>query len=483
MLKLNKAEYTDKLHACWIGKNIGGTLGAPYEGCREFVDVKGFVTESNAPLPNDDLDLQLAWLNAVEETGCKKFNTNVLADYWLDWIPPYWNEYGICKTNLSMGLLPPMSGEVDNDKWKTSNGAWIRSEIWAALAPGVPDVAVRNAVADAMVDHGISEGTCAEIFTACLQSLAYTESDIRKLIDGALSKIPENSMTAKTIRLVIDCYEKGIPYRETRERIIEFNKELGWFQAPANLGYVTIGLLYGEGDYKNSVIYAVSCGDDTDCTGATVGATLGIIGGTKAIPEDWKAHIGDRILTVALNGEYAGSTPKTCAELTERVTKLVEPMLKENGVAFMFTDDATDYPEEEKESCNRITSEEFLARSPYSYDITNDRRVSVRVEMDKTPRVSAGDERNIKLTFLNTGVLQMRKLCLRMILPETWGVGNYAKTVHLPYRDGIQRQDGKSATEFKITVGEKLESVNRVYVEVTCPTLPHTVIVPIVFLG
>ena len=142
MFSLNREEYLDKLHACWLGKNIGGTMGAPYEGSRAYIDIQGFSTESGEPLPNDDLDLQLVWLCAMEDVGPTHLNANVLSEYWLDWIPPHWNEYGICKTNLRMGLLPPMSGEVDNEKWKTSNGAWIRSEIWASLAPGAPDVAV-----------------------------------------------------------------------------------------------------------------------------------------------------------------------------------------------------------------------------------------------------------------------------------------------------------------------------------------------------
>ena len=40
----NLNEIKDKIHACWIGKNIGGTIGGPYEGNREFLDVKGFIT-------------------------------------------------------------------------------------------------------------------------------------------------------------------------------------------------------------------------------------------------------------------------------------------------------------------------------------------------------------------------------------------------------------------------------------------------------
>ena len=42
---LNYAEYKDKVNACWIGKNIGGTMGTPYEGKREYLDIKGFVTK------------------------------------------------------------------------------------------------------------------------------------------------------------------------------------------------------------------------------------------------------------------------------------------------------------------------------------------------------------------------------------------------------------------------------------------------------
>ena len=191
--KLTYKDYFDKVYGCLIGKTVIGTLGAPFEGCHDFLDVQSFSTPKGDPLPNDDLDLQLIWLYAMERLGPEHVNTNALADYWLEWMPLYCNEYGTCKTNLRLGLLPPMSGEVDNERWKTSNGAWIRSEIWAAVAPGVSDVAIKYAVADAMVDHGLSEGTHAEVFTATLQSLAYVESNIRVLLDTALSNIPQES--------------------------------------------------------------------------------------------------------------------------------------------------------------------------------------------------------------------------------------------------------------------------------------------------
>lgn len=341
MLYLNTKEYADKLHACWIGKNIGGTMGAPHEGTRGELDVQGYAAQYDRPLPNDDLDLQLVWLCAMEEVGAAHFNVNTLADYWLDWIPPHWNEYGICKTNLRLGLLPPMSGEVDNEKWKHSNGAWIRSEIWAALAPGRPDVAVRYAIMDAMYDHGCGEGVYAEMFTAAMQSLAYVESDIHLVIDTALDMIPADCRVAQTVRLVVDRHREGLPYRETRAEILKLNQDLGWFQAPSNLGFVIIGLLYGDGDYLNSLCYAINCGDDTDCTAATVGATLGILGGTAGIPAALKDPIGDAIVTVSISGMYSIRIPRSCRELTDRVLRLVPSVMAANHVPFAFTDGET----------------------------------------------------------------------------------------------------------------------------------------------
>lgn len=86
-MKLNREEYIDKVHACFIGKNIGGTIGGPTEGKREILDVKGFSTPKGQPLPNDDLDLQLIWLRALEMQGPQNINSEVLGRYWLNFIP------------------------------------------------------------------------------------------------------------------------------------------------------------------------------------------------------------------------------------------------------------------------------------------------------------------------------------------------------------------------------------------------------------
>ena len=41
MIAFAKDYLRDRIYACWIGKNIGGTLGTPYEGTHDLLDIQG----------------------------------------------------------------------------------------------------------------------------------------------------------------------------------------------------------------------------------------------------------------------------------------------------------------------------------------------------------------------------------------------------------------------------------------------------------
>ena len=67
-MTLNHDDYRRRVLGCWMGKNIGGTLGAPFEFIRQVNHVSFYTQDlGGEPLPNDDLDLQLLWLVAMEE--------------------------------------------------------------------------------------------------------------------------------------------------------------------------------------------------------------------------------------------------------------------------------------------------------------------------------------------------------------------------------------------------------------------------------
>ena len=96
-----------------------------------------------------------------------------------------------------------MCGDVDNT-YKNSNGCWIRSELWACLAPGHPEIATRYAFEDAIVDHA-NEGMYGEIFTAALQSAAFAESDREKLIDIGLPIFRRTALLQEQSVKTVEC--------------------------------------------------------------------------------------------------------------------------------------------------------------------------------------------------------------------------------------------------------------------------------------
>ena len=53
MIQFSREYLRDRIYACWIGKNIGGTLGTPYEGRQQLNDIHGFASEAGEPLPFD----------------------------------------------------------------------------------------------------------------------------------------------------------------------------------------------------------------------------------------------------------------------------------------------------------------------------------------------------------------------------------------------------------------------------------------------
>ncbi len=311
-----------KLLGCFLGKNIGGTLGAPFEGRTEINDLTWYSKAPKGnPLPNDDLDLQLVWLSMVEFYGLDRLTPRLMGEYWISAITGPWGEYGNCRWNCMNGIFPPLSGACDNEKWKFSNGAWIRSEIWACLCAGRPDDAIRFAWLDACADH-CGEGIYAEMFTTALEAAAFCCSDMDTLLKIALNKIPQECKVRKSVELVTSGFAAGKTWQAVREEVVAFNEDLGWFQAPANVAFTVIGLLYGQGDFGSTVCIAVNCGDDTDCTGASAGAIMGILYGAEAIPAKWRDPIGDGIETCAFNHfPLPIPAPKTVTELVERILR------------------------------------------------------------------------------------------------------------------------------------------------------------------
>lgn len=500
-MMLSYEKYLDKVKACFIGKNIGGTIGGPYEGRREMLDVTGFSTPPGKPLPNDDLDLQLVWLLALEQVGPYAIDASLLGEFWLNYIHPYWNEYGIGKANMQRGITPPLSGDLDND-WKHSNGAWIRTEVWACTAPATPETAVYFALEDAKVDHGAGEGTVAATFVAAMQSAAFALSSVDTCITIGLTAIPDASRVAKSVRIAKEAYASGKSWKEAREAVRLANMDIGngYFEAPSNVAYAVIGLLYGEGDFKRSVLTAVNCGDDTDCTAATVGATLGILYGTAGIPRDWAEYIGDEIVTVSLaKGDVGNWFPKSCSEMASRIAEVMPTVMRLHNAYFLYKGNnarTTVFGEEDLSGAY----EQLLARMGAH---TRPDRVSLPCEL--IPYTTTKTEGPFVLTLTQSEVYvspnEEITLSLRVALRVAFENRQYPLTFRFLLPDGFtvtgassvlvkrDEQDasgihgcGRITLPFTLTVGENMGASERIVLEATSPGRHTAIYLPILLL-
>lgn len=306
-------QFFDKVYACWMGKNIGGTLGGPLEGRMELMEIKGYTQSFVESVENDDLDLQLVNLHCVEQYGGRA-DVSLLSREWLEHVHFEYDEYGHALTNMRRGFGAPLSGNFNNF-FIDCMGSPIRSEIWAVICAGMPDLAAYYAYHDASVDHAGGEGVYGEIFFAVLESMAFVETDKFKLINLALSYLPEDSAVRLAVELLLDCYHKGMSWVDARQAIIDNFAGDNFTYAPVNIAFTLVGWLYEEG-FTKQMLTTINCGYDTDCTVATLGSLLGILYGTKYLDSYWTEPLGEKIITSKpITGFNA---PKTITELTER---------------------------------------------------------------------------------------------------------------------------------------------------------------------
>jgi len=331
-IRLGRDEYCDRMRGCWLGKNIGGTLGTPYEGQKFVHDLTYYDPIPEEPLPNDDLDFQLVWLKMLEDRGVDPTFRD-FSDYWLKHLSGHWySEYSFCTYNLKRGLRPPISGAFQN-YFVDEMGSPIRSEIWACVAPGDPQLAATMAWMDSCMDHAGGEGTWGEMFWSAVESAAFVTSDPGVLIDIGLSMIPISSHISRCIREAVRCHRAGVRWDEARERIATTFGHHNACNAIPNHGFTVVGWLYGK-DFGDKICKAVNCGYDTDCTGATLGSLLGIVHGAAELPSEWISPIGDAVVPVKFT--VTEGLPKTVSELVNRTQVVAERFVSERSRAVEF---------------------------------------------------------------------------------------------------------------------------------------------------
>lgn len=298
-------DYEDRVLGGWLGKVIGGALGGPVEGWTRARIVQTYRTVTDYLAPpsslNDDTAYPLVLLHVIEESG-PDFTSEQLALAWLERLPRAYTAEAIALENLRRGIFPPESGSTDNplSHWV---GAMMKAEICGWLAPGRPETAVELAYRDAVIAHE-TEGVYGALFIAAMAAAAFVESDSRRLIEIALHFVPPRSQFMAVARQVLRWCAEASDWAEAWAQVeAEILSTYHWLHTFPNLAAVLVALWFGEGDFSRSITLAFQCGGDTDTTAGIVGAILGTVQGALAIPERWRAPLGDSLESYVIGYE------------------------------------------------------------------------------------------------------------------------------------------------------------------------------------
>lgn len=307
-----------RIQGMWLGKSIGGTLGLPAEGRTERQHFTYYDPVPTQAPPNDDLELQLVWLELLERIG-PQLTADDLGKAWLDHIHYIWDEYGRCRWNLRRGVPAVSAGAVDNH-FHAGMGSPIRSEIWACAAVGDPDLAESYARLDSLLDHG-PEGAAGEVFLAVLECLVLAGRPLPEALAAARARVDAGSELGRALDLAVRDHANGVEAWQAHGNLVAAHRSENFTHAPINVALTAWALLHGAGNVDRTLLYAVNCGWDTDCTCASAGAIIGALGGPGCFDERWTKPIGDGVwLGPGIVG--LSDPPRTLGQLSERSFRL-----------------------------------------------------------------------------------------------------------------------------------------------------------------
>lgn len=319
-------DYPERVYAGWLAKIIGIRLGAAVEGWtyERIQELFGELTFYPAEYKNfaadDDSNGPLFFLRALEEKKGDTLTPQDVGEALLNYAPYehgffWWGGYGISTEhtaylNLRRGIKAPMSGSVEQNGAAVAEqiGGQIFIDTWGLVAPGNPKLAAELAGKAASVTHG-GNGVYGGIFVASAISAAFTAGSIREVIETALKFIPDDCEYTRAVRAVTDWHDSH-PESGWRDCFAYVHDNFGYDRYPGachiipNICVMILALVYGNGDFDNTLNICNMCGWDTDCNVGNVATIMGVFRGLDAIDtHKWIRPVNDLCIRSGVLGD------------------------------------------------------------------------------------------------------------------------------------------------------------------------------------
>jgi ADP-ribosylglycohydrolase len=334
-LTLSRADYQDRVEAIWNAQIIAAMMGFQFEhkvASTRWVD--HYPKEPQFAIVDDDWYYEMCAVNGFEKYGIH-MTVEQLGEQWKQNSCGSWGSSEQARLLLERGIQAPDTGHPRYNKLWFTIGPQFSSDVYGALAPGMPNLAGKLAREYGHV-NGYAEGVDGAVFMAGMISLGFSEADPKTIVRKAAKLIHPSSPYRKCLDMVIAMAEAG----KTAQEIADAVEDRWHIEYPAtnnavpNGALVAIGVWFGEGDFLKTVniIYRAADFTDADCNAANAAAVVAAMHGMKRLPKHLVEPLHDRIA-----GKEMGRVPLTppvdekISTLAQRTARIGEQLLAANG--------------------------------------------------------------------------------------------------------------------------------------------------------
>ncbi|MHB9032242.1 MAG: ADP-ribosylglycohydrolase family protein, partial [Anaerolineae bacterium] len=424
-------DYEERVYAGVLGKIIGVYVGSPIEGrtfdwiTHELGEINYFVQQAMGRpmiLPDDDISGTFTFIRAMNDYG---FNPNLssaqIGQTWLNYLIEHktvlwWGGMGTSTEHtaylrLKAGMPAPQSGSIaiNGPVVAEQIGAQIFIDAWGMIVPGQPQLAAEFARRAGSVSHD-GEAVYGAQVIAAMESAAFYECDIDRLLDTGCSVIPADCLINQLIRDVRRWHAQFDDWRITRSLIEQhygYDKYGGGCHIIPNHALVIMALLYGEASFQRALMIVNTSGWDTDCNSANVGCIMGIrlgLAGLDAGP-DYRGPVADRVYIPTADG---GRTVTDAAYEALQVAQIGRELahepraLPKNGARFNFS----------------------LPGSVQGFTVEDSPASAGTAELENVTGHSTAGERSLAIRYYNLARGRAARI-LRETLPDYHPAGGY----------------------------------------------------------
>jgi hypothetical protein len=282
----------------WVFESAGGVWGADDDTDIEYIYQHLLLTHATSILTGEQI--RDGWLTHIYSEADTPFRTADGGPENFLWVSNQ-RAYDLM---AERGLVPPATSDPANNPHFDMIDAQLTTEIFGLFAPTRPDIALRMAHLPIRATARGEAALAAEFYvlmhalaSAADQRLTLKEQ-VHWLAAEARKHLPDSSYTARMYDFVKGRYDAGVPWEQARDEVyVRYQVEQrdgydvssrnlvcnGCFAAGINFAASIVSLLYGEGDYKETVKIAVLAGWDSDNPAATWGGLLGFMNGRQGI--------------------------------------------------------------------------------------------------------------------------------------------------------------------------------------------------------